>query len=293
MLMEKLMARKNIFELLSNEYDIKEERNKIVNLFNSKIFSHTNPLNLNQQQGLSIEYIVDNWLLVNWKQRNGCLSCLEIRKKIKFNNLFSNFSLESTITIIEYISNLIYLIQKKILSNNNINFQYNTIVFNVLCQNIDLLLEHINYEKHIFDNDEKVIIVPKNPAATAVAEISSQETVMAILKYHHASLKGQIEGKKKILLSIAHEYEALLSKGIKGFDDYFTKARDMLNNLDIRHNNKTGKNKKEFVINMKPEELEKWYDDLYQLLLFCVLIKDNKHRKDEISKFLEQTRKTK
>jgi len=287
------MTRKNIFELLSNEYDIKEERNKIVNLFNSKIFSHSNPLNLNQQQGLSIEYIVDNWLLVNWKQRNGCLSCLEIRKKIKFNNLFSNFSLENTITILEYISNLICLFQKKIISNNNINFQYNIDKYKILCQNIDLLLEHINYEKHIFDNEEKLILVPKNPAATAVAEISSQETAMAILKYHHASLKGQLEEKRKILLSIAHEYETLLSNGIDGFNDYFSKAREMLNNLDIRHNNKTGKNKKEFVINMNSEELEKWYDELYQLLLFCVLIRDNKYRKDEISKFLEQTRDAK
>ncbi len=285
------MTRKNIFELLSNEYDIKEERNKIVNLFNSKIFSHTNPLNLNQQQGLSIEYIVDNWLLVNWKQRNGCLSCLEIREKIKFNNLFSVFSLENTITILEYISNLIYLFQKKIISNNNINFQYNTDKYKILCQNIDLLLEHINYEKHIFDNEEKLILVPKNPAATAVAEISSQEIAMAILKYHHASLKGQLEEKRKILYSIAHEYEDLLSKGIDGFGEYFSKSREMLNNLDIRHNNKEGKHKKDFVTNMKPEELEKWYDELYQLLLFCVLIKDNKHRKDEISKFLEQVDK--
>ena len=153
---------------------------------------------------------------------------------------------------------------------------------------MDLLLEHINYEKYIFDNEEKLILVPKNPAATAVAEISSQETAMAILKYHHALLKGQLEEKRKILLSIAHEYESLLSNGVDGFNDYFTKAREMLNNLDIRHNNKEGKHKKDFIINMSTEELEKWYDELYQLLLFCVLIKDNKHRKDEITKFLEQ-----
>lgn len=282
------MTRKNIFELLSNEYDIKEERNKIVNLFSSNIFSHTDPLTFNQQQDLSIEYIVDNWLLINWKQRNGCLSCLEIREKINFNSLVLNFSLENTITILEYISNLIYLVKKYIISNNNITFQYSVAKYKILCQNIDLLLEHINHEKCIFEKEEKVILVPKNPAATAAAEISSQETAMAILQYHHASLKGQIEEKKKLLYSIAQEYEPLLSKGIDGFSDYFDKANNMLNNFDIRHNNKTGKKKKEFIINMKPEELEKWYDELYQLLLFCVLIRDNKHRKDEISKFLKQ-----
>ena len=61
----------------------------------------------------------------------------------------------------------------------------------------------------------------------------------------------------------------------------------MLNNLDIRHNNRDGKNKKELVLNLTDLELENWYDELYQLLLFCVLIKDNKERKDKMAEFLK------
>lgn len=61
----------------------------------------------------------------------------------------------------------------------------------------------------------------------------------------------------------------------------------MLNNLDIRHNNKEGKNKNNLVISLKNDKLEKWYDELYQLLLFCVLIKDNTERKNNIEKFLK------
>lgn len=279
------MVRKNIFELLLNKYNIEEEINKIISLFENTIVYYTNR-NYSEQTKLSIEAVVDSFLLVNWKQRKGCLSCNEIRNKLQLNS-FTYSSIEDIICILEYMSNLICLIDKVIVLRQNMLFQFD-INFSFLKQNIDLLLEHINYEKHIFDDEQKVILVPKNPAATAVAEISSQETAMAILKYHHALLKGQLEEKRKILLSIAHEYESLLSNGIDGFTDYFIKAREMLNNLDIRHNNKTGKNKKDFIVNIKPEELEKWYDELYQLLLFCVLIKDNKHRKYEITKFLEQ-----
>ena len=61
----------------------------------------------------------------------------------------------------------------------------------------------------------------------------------------------------------------------------------MLNNVHIRHNNKSGKNKKEFVANMSDEDLENWYDETYQLLLFCVLIKDNKGRKDKLDELLK------
>ena len=56
----------------------------------------------------------------------------------------------------------------------------------------------------------------------------------------------------------------------------------------IRHNNKSGKNKKELVAQMSDEELESWYDELYQLLLFCVLIKDNKERKDKVDELLKR-----
>ena len=278
------MTRKNIFELLLDKYDINEEANKIISLFVSKNNIFTNPLNFNRKLNLDIEDIIDAFILIHWKQRKGCLSCKEMRHKIGFDN-FTCKTIDDLIILLEYISNLIYLINIKIIPQKNINFQFGA-EYSFLEQNINLLLEHINYEKHIFDNEEKLILVPKNPAATAVAEISSQETAMAILKYHHALLKGQLEEKKKILLSIAHEYENLLSKGIDGFGEYFSKSREMLNNLDIRHNNKEGKHKKDFVTNMKPEELEKWYDELYQLLLFCVLIRDNKHRKDKINGFL-------
>lgn len=62
----------------------------------------------------------------------------------------------------------------------------------------------------------------------------------------------------------------------------------MLNNAHIRHNNKEGSDRKELIANMSDEELEHWYDELYQLLLFCVLAKDNKERKEKIHAFLAE-----
>lgn len=278
------MTRKNIFEILASKYDFQKEFRKIVKLFNTAMLVYTNPLNFQQTQG-TIEQMVDSYAFVNWKQRGSCLNCDEMRHKIFISEHVD--TTDEMVTILEYYLNLInLLIQKRGVGRQNINFQYYN-EYPMLLSNIDLLLEHIHHEKKIFTEEEKVILIPKNPAATAVAEISSTDTAMAILKYHHASLKGQLAEKKDILRRIAQEYEPILDNPIDGFTDYFKTAKNMLNNLDIRHNNKAGKKKNNLVTNLTNEELEKWYDELYQLLLFCVLVKDNKERKNKMAEFLK------
>ena len=287
------MSRKNIFELLQEKYDIDEEMEKILSLFFEKLFGFSNPINF-QQEALTIEEIIEKQLfiyyppiLVYWKQRGSCLNCEEMRKKL---HVPRTKSLEDKIITLEYVLNLIRLFQKNIRIGPKSNFICSH-RYDLLLQNIQILLEHLHYEEHYFEDEEKVILIPKNPAATAVAELSSENTAFAILMYHHGSLKGQIEAKKDILRRIAKEYEALLDKGINGFSDYFEKARGLLNNLDIRHNNRSGKNKNPLIESLSAEELEKWYDELYQLLLFCVLIEDNIKRKNDVTEFLKGLKK--
>ncbi|MBR1778303.1 MAG: hypothetical protein IJ752_06955 [Alphaproteobacteria bacterium] len=190
--------------------------------------------------------------------------------------------------MLEYFLNIIRLMQKKI--GFGTEFRYDD-KYIMLLQNITLLLDHLHYEEHYFEDEEKVILIPKNPAATAVAELSSEDTAFAILMYHHGSLKGNLTEKRKLLSQIALEYEPLLRKGVDCFSDYFDKARALLNNLDIRHNNRSGKNKNPLIETLSAEELEKWYDELYQLLLFCILIKDNTTRKNNMAEFLKGLKK--
>lgn len=282
------MPRKNIFELLREKYDIDEEMKKISSLFFKKLFIFSNPLNF-QQTALTIEELVEkqSYLLspsvfVHWKQRGSCLTCEEMRKKLGVPDITS---LDKKIITLEYYLNLIRLIQRKIGFGRE--FQYDG-KFPMLFQNINILLDHLHYEEHYFEDEEKVILIPKNPAVTAVAELSPEDTAFAILMYHHGSLKGKLEAKKDILRRIAKEYETLLDKGVDGFSDYFDKARAFLNNLDIRHNNLSGKNKNLLIEKLSADELENWYDELYQLLLFCVLIKDNIIRKNNMAEFLKR-----
>lgn len=274
------MTRKNIFEILEEKYDIAEEIKKISSLFNKLQFTRTHPLSFQQEQ-YTIEKLVDDVFSL-WKQRGSCLNCAEMKEKLHLTQTFND--LDNIINTLEYYSNILYIVEHKIDKIVNLPLR-GCSEYKMLLENINILLDHLHYKKITLEEEEKVILVPKDPAATAVAEISSKDIAFAILKYHHASLKGQLGEKRRLLLSIAHEYELLLKKPIDGFTEYFKMTRNILNNLNIRHNN-TAKN--EFLTQMSDKELESWYDELYQLLLFCVLIKDNRDRKDKVDELLKR-----
>lgn len=278
------MVRKNIFELLEEKYDVKDEMNKIYNFFLKKFIRYQDESGYNFY---SPESFFEEYILKTWKHRYSCIDICEIYQKLNLPTFFNDqTTVEDIINALEFYCNVIYLISTKFDLNNGL-FEISDDM-RILNENIQILLDQMHYQKKVFAKEEKLILVPKNPAATSVAEISDDETAMAILMYNHHTLKGDLEAKRKILYSIAKEYEPLLSKPIDGFKEYFVKATNMLNNLDIRHNNKEGKHKNNLVINLENDELEKWYDELYQLLLFCVLIKDNIERKNNIEEFLKQ-----
>lgn len=270
------MARKNIFEVLNNNYDIAKEMDKITELFDYNMVSYID--NRCQQRTTTLERIFEFQILPTWKQRGTLLSIDEMKDKFNIPESFEEdswWNIDDALNLLEIYENIAYLIHKKL----NMNVYQLDSCFNLLIENIHILLDHLNYEHKIFEDEEKVILIPKNPAATAVAEISDEETAMAILMYNHHTLKGDLAEKRHLLFLIYQEYEYLLKKGRDGYTDFFVKARGLANELHIRHNNKN--------IDIDDKTLEYWYDELYQLLLFCVLIDDNLKRKKEATEFLK------
>ncbi len=268
------MARKNIFEIIEEKYDLKEEIGKIDFLFNNALLIIHNNLTFQQEQG-NVEAVVQNMLFFNWKQRGSSLNCEEVRRKLDIDlNKFEN---EDIIVRLEYYLNIISLVNTKLMYPNCQKTQQ----FVMLEKNIEILLDHLNYEYLDIKEEEKILLVPKNPAATSVAEISTKDTAIAILMYNHSSLKGNLSQKQSLLLKIYIEYEKLLKKPIDGFSEFFDKTKGLINKLNIKHDNK-----KE-ISDIDNIQLEEWYDELYQLLLFCVLIKDNIERKNKAGNFLK------
>ena len=279
------MSRRNIFELLKEKYNVPNEMEKIVTLYNSKLFYYNGDFD---RGNYTPEEIFEHKLLKKWKHRGSYLNCREIKDVLGIPKFFtSETPIEDVLNTLEYYENLSYLLVKKlnILKNYKYDVSDN---FEILLENMQILLDHLNYEFKIFDKEEKLILIPKNPAATSVAEISDEETAMAILMYNHHTLKGNLEAKRRLLNSIARTYETLLNKSIEGYNDFLKKTNLLLNNLHIRQNNFEEENNKNLVIDIDDKTLEHWYDELYQLLLFCVLIDDNLKRKKEAGEFLKQ-----
>lgn len=279
------MTRQNIFDLLNKEYNIAEEADKIISLFGQKLIKYEDIDG--HVARYTPEEIFDTYIIHNWKQRGLFIASSEIRARLKIPKFFTpSSSFDDIVNFLEYCENILYLIVKKFGIFERTYWDVNNL-FLSLIENIRLLIDKLGYEMQIIESEERVLLIPKKPVATAVAEISSEDTALAILKYNHTSLKGCLEEKRKLLYQISLEYEPILKTPIEGYKDFYEKTNGLLNTLHIRHNNTTKENNKNSIIDVSDEELEKWYDELYQLLLFCVLIKDNLERKKEVDEFLK------
>lgn len=295
-----MTARKSIFDIIKSKYDTKSELLKVNKLFSSKLIGVCNRNNYSELINVNwctLENISDHYFK-EWDARESCIDTKEMKELINLDERLSNIQeldsefvdVDDIVHCLEYYINIIILAKRKYINPpNEPKYQLDSKYqldnkYDMLLENIEILLDKIHHESKYSEETEKLILIPKNPAATSVAESSSDETGMAILMYHHRQLKGNIEGKRQLLLTMANEYEPLLKKEFDGFKDYFSKTRELLNKLNIRHNN--GDN--EFLNQMSESDLEGWYDETYQLILFCVLIKDNAERKSKAKDILKK-----
>ena len=129
------------------------------------------------------------------------------------------------------------------------------------------------------------MITEKNAAVTAVAECVDEELAYQIVKYNHYTLKGDISKKKEILLKLGSELEPKRKQLSPINSQLETNIFFMLNNLNIRHNNRSKKDKnyKEYVAKMKKNKLEEWYDELYQMMLLAMLELEQVERNQKIN----------
>ena len=201
----------------------------------------------------------------------------------------TNFKIDELILLCEYMENLLIAYQYIPL-----NFPYgygNTrpqlINVQFYLQQIGQVIERIGYMQAT--QNGFTIFVEKSPAAIAVAEsdLVPKELSYRIISYNHYSMKGQLEAKKSALVQLASLLEpkrGSLKKADKTLEsDLFY----LFNNLNIRHNNVDPADSakyKPFIVQMKQEELEHWYDETYQMCLLAFLQLEQTERKIEFDR---------
>lgn len=269
------MARKNIFEILNEKNSLDEDINRIKELFGGKTIQWGN-------SGCSIEAFVDKVCWSDWKQRGKYISSEDMKSALGlqiFEEMDCNYDAEKAILYLEYLCNMIRLCEHRI---GEVAYCRTTTSYSYLRENIFRLVDCLNCEVRVFLNDEKVLIVEKNPAVTAVAEIVESDVAYEVIEYNHHLMKGDIRRKQKILKVLADKVEPMRGELKKINKELESNVGYLLNKMNIRHNNVEGKNAIEYVKNLTEEELEAWYDETYQMLLLCILEYDNIERNKKV-----------
>ena len=281
--------RRNIFEIMDDRINLKDDINRIVN-----IALKEKTISVNNYIDYSLFGYIDEYCFKEWKYRNHYLDVKDLLNALDFDQLTNEAkqNQEALLTLLELVYNFWYLAEINLDKETGLYWFGN---FYHLQSLMDDILIMYNYKAFTYKDKEQVLVLEDKPEVTAVAEITDPDLSYEILKYNHYTLKGEIDLKKKILLSLASEIEPkrkelnIIDKQLS--DNIFY----LFNNLNLRHNNrsKNSKNYKEYVSKMRKNQLEKYYDELYQMILLAILLLDNVSRMKKIKKLKYKIEETK
>lgn len=274
--------RRNIFDIASQNTTMASEVDRLISMATKEV---TICVDIYEEKTL-FEYF-DEYCFEDWMQRGHFVDLDDFLKCIEFGNLKRSATedVEAFLTLIELIYNVWVLVNVDVANDNKMGYKLEWEGnYYHLKKVMDDILGQYNYTAYVDKKDEKVLVIENTPGVTAVAEIVEPSLALEVIKYNHYALKGEIELKKSILLKMAQQLEPQ-RKSLHAID---SKLEDniffMFNNLDLRHNNRSANDKsyKEYVAKMKKRDLEKWYDELYQMVLLAFLLLDNVDRTEKV-----------
>jgi len=147
---------------------------------------------------------------------------------------------------------------------------------------IEAVIEAIGFMQE--EQDGLTIFVPKSQSAIVVSEMLPPNLSYKVIEYNHHSMKGDLARKQATLKLLADQLEAK-QKELNQIDKQFkSDLFYLLNNMNIRHNNiePTAKEYKKAVAEMTKEELEHWYDEIYDMCLYAFMTLDQADRNAKV-----------
>lgn len=273
------MSRIPLSQVLKNaRIDIHREYDRLYNLFClKKIDAYTD------NQTTLMLFCYENFLSFPFRKTCISLDDFETTFGYHFEEYPPAFNLDYLVSFCEYTYNLICLIRQ-----NSINYRTNELnnALWFFTKQVETVVEAIGYMPNT--QGDITDFVPKDQAAISVAEIVEPELSYKVIEYNHHSMKGDLERKKAILVALGRKLEPKRGKLKQINDSLESNIFMLLNNMNVRHNNKEpGKKYKKYVAEMEDEELEQWYDDLYQMILLAFLELDHLDRKGRLEQLNE------
>ena len=267
-----ILSRKNIFEILQDNFNYMTEISTIDELYRKMGLIQTF-----DDYGIPFwcsvyQYLYKSNCFEKWIWRGFAVDVAGFEFRLGITDLLRKPQLEFSnyLPYLEYVVNMYFLCEidqsngKCVLKDDH------------LVKNITMLLEDFNFETKYFPDEKRALIVEKNRTATTAAEIVKKEdTSKKIIEYNHYLLKGDLQRKREILVSIGDEFEPIRKKlELNSYRQVASDTAFLLNKLNIRHNNSNGKDTSVYKSVMNDDELESWYDKTYNMLLLSFITND-------------------
>ena len=270
------MERTPFSQVLKNaSVDIRREYARLYLLFFKQNYS-------NESKGkITLKDVCANGFL-NLPFRGTCISLSDFDDfyGYHFKEDPEDFDLNYLLSFCEYSYNLAIYNQGFGLHGYYMGNMYQPVMFFI--NQVNDVIESIGY---MANRSDKGItdFVPKDQSAIAVSEIVDPSLSYKVIEYNHRSMNGDLEKKKAVILALAEKLEPMQKKLRQINSSIESDLFYLLNNANLRHNNvEPGKKQNPSVAAMEKVELERWYDDTYQLCLLAFLELDNIERKKRI-----------
>lgn len=276
--------RKHFFELLERKIDYQFEYEKLEEMVVVEHFDN---------HSWGVGYSINDCIEQNfrsWKKRGRYTTFQEVRDQVGVGFYYKNsqyyfqkdIDIEKYFAYCEMLLNVLYLITGSFTPYQHIQD---------ICDTIKATVEDSGFE--IRTINETIQIVEKDAVAIEVAEIVP-ELSDVIIEYNHYLLRGDIQRKRELLKHIADALEPkrreleVINNTVTS--DFF----NMINNMNIRHNNIDPSQKGRYVpgfANLTNEEQESWYDIIYEQALTLFVLLGQQERTKRVKDFLSSIRK--
>lgn len=259
--------RRNFAQVLkTGKIDLKREYSKLYGLFYDR----------DNRDHTSLADLIS----ANFERFHFAGTCLDLDE---FNEMYEfhfvkqpeNFDTDYLVSFCEYVYNFVMYFDGRFFYE-----QFNQYFY---MQHINKIIEAIGYMQS--SEDGFTIFVPKDNVTIAVSEsnLIPEGQSYKVISYNHHSMKGDLEAKKQTLLMFADLLEPK-RKALDAVDKQFTS--DLFyafNNFSIRHNNTdpSGTKYKQPIGDLSAEQLEHWYDEVYQMCLLAFMRLEHGDRKME------------
>lgn len=274
------MARKNIFQLVEENYDIQVEIQKIKDQFQSRRYFQSG------KNRWSLFHFVDEFFFLNWHLRGTCLDSYEFLERAEAEFEENTHVDEKTIVnFLEVVENFISICyaNKNWMLDNRIQFEKYDFE-DVFVSLVDTIEKRMGLTRRTYR--DRVIVYPKNAPLEKVIDLFDDEDVQwELIRYVREDLS--LAEKRKSLAYLAtnlgiEKDKAETNEHIKSLIE---NAENILNNLHIRHNNKTGKWENQALKDLEKKDAIALCDMVYNEMLTIVLLREHKEYEKTYSEF--------